>query len=138
MCSAEAEITAAEGAEVPDALVLSWWAISLGEWTGGCVSGSDDELVLPPPQLSELYLGIGNMHPDILSVLGTLDAASDGAELTLNGAYASLNGGADVYVYGVAGLNEGYQGVEGPALETPLEDGSWMLRAIYPFSFGSF
>ena len=46
----------------------------------------------------------------------------------------SIDGGDQIYVYGLAGTEDAYAALSGPSTEVPLEDGPWQLRAIYPFA----
>ena len=79
-------------------------------------------------------LGVGEMHPEVVAVLDSLDGLGDGAESSLNGAYASFDGGDTLYVFGVAGSLAAYEGAGLSAEEAPLPDGTWIVRGLYAFN----
>jgi len=112
----------------PDAVVLAWWRIAAADPTGDCASWTS-------PLSTSVFLGIGDMHPDIEASLDPLDLAA--VSDSLNGAYASLDGGDTVYVYGVAGTVDAYAGAVPAADALPLADGTWTVLAVYPFAYSS-
>lgn len=111
----------------PDEVVLAWWRMTTSEPTGACA-----EWATPLPDT--IYLGIGELHPDILASLDLLGLAS--VSDSLNGAYVSLDGGETVYVYGVAGSAAAFSGESPAADELPLFDATWTVLAVYPFAYG--
>ena len=75
------------------------------------------------------------MHPEVLALVERLDDSLTAASVEhLNGAYARPAGEDRTFVFGAAGLPEAWSGTSGPALSAPLPDGTWSLRAVYPFS----
>lgn len=111
--------------ETPDPSILVWWEAAQSDPEGSCAEW-------PTPVPTPLLLGIGAMHPEILARLEPegLEAGAD----SLNASYISLDRGETIFVYGVAGTTAAYLGDAEPALEAPLVDGVWIIRAIYPFA----
>lgn len=120
-------------AEYPEGLgMVGWWLIQPGEWFGDCGS-----MEIESPVDRSFLLGVGAMHPEMVAVLGSVEAAADGSEETLNGAYASFDGGATIYIFGVAGPAEAFAAEGAPAEALPLADGVWTVLPIYPFAYRS-
>jgi hypothetical protein len=113
---------------VPDDLLVTWWEVTDISWSPDC-----DVVDAESATLESLSLGVGAMHPDILAVLGTLPGVSDGAEGTLNGAYARVEIDGPIYVFGVAGPSAAFAGDAGPVASAPLTDGDWQVRGAYTF-----
>lgn len=127
LCEDSVAVSAIEDvARLPDLNVYTWWEVSHGDPQGPCAAW---EAPVPSP----LLLGVGALHADIRASLDPLDLAE--VADNLNGAYASLDEGATVYVFGVAGTDAAYVGEAEAALEAPLADGVWLVRAVYPFSY---
>lgn len=118
------ELTVEE--DLPDATIYSWWRVEAESPQGSCA-----ELRDPVP--SPVLIGVGAMHPDIFATLDP-EGLADGAS-SLNAAYASINGGEDVYVFGVAGTTAAYLGDAAPADSSLLADGVWIVRPVYPFAY---
>lgn len=116
----------ADAAESPDPVVFSWWEIVSSEAEGDC-----DPWRTPVPD--PLYLGVGAMDPNIEANLSP--AGLDDLDGNLNAAYASIDGGDTVYVYGVAGTEAAWLGVDDAATTGPLSDDTWIIKAIYPFPY---
>lgn len=129
-CEGQADITRFNLLSAPEPEVLVWWQVNLGAWTGTC---ADAGVQVP---LTSLQLGVGALHPELLAVLGTVESAVDGSEESLNGAYARVESGASVYVFGVAGTAEAYAGLGSTALEAPLAAGDWVIEPAYSFAAG--
>ncbi len=110
----------------PDPTIFTWWSVTHGLPQSACA-----EYTSPVP--SPVFMGVGAMHVDIRANLEPADLA-DGAA-SLNAAYASLDGGDTVWVYGVAGTTAAYLGDAAPADSSELADGVWVIRAIYPFDY---
>jgi hypothetical protein len=114
-----------EAKALPHADIYTWWLLSPGEDDGGC-----GEKALPG---SSFYLGFGAMHPDILPGLqGDPDIADPDA---LNGAYASLDAGETLLVFGAAGPMEVWVSGGEPATGPPISDGAWRFEAVYTFGY---
>jgi hypothetical protein len=113
----------------PDPMILTWWAIERGEGTGEC-SGLVDWEDFP----SIVYLGVGEMHPELEAVAGQVENLPEDGHLNLNGAYASVDSATeDTWVYGFAGDSAAWAGAAGPATVVPLSDGEWTLAGVYAF-----
>lgn len=111
---------------VPDPVVFSWWEISPLEPDGDCTPWRS-------PVPSDLQLGVGAMDPNIEANLAP--AGMRELDDNLNASYASLDGGDTVYVFGVAGKDTAWLDVDLAATSGPLDDGTWIIKAIYPFSY---
>jgi hypothetical protein len=114
---------------VPDDLLVTWWDVTDISWTPDC-----DGLTAQSATLESLSLGVGQMHVDIVAVLGTLAGVAEGAEGALNGAYARVETDGPIYVFGVAGLGTAFAGVGDPVERAPLTDGVWQVRGAYTFT----
>lgn len=112
--------------EPPDPQVYTWWRISHDPPAGDCATADD-------PVPDGLLLGIGAMHPEILAGLDRM-GLSEAAD-SLNAAYASLDGGETIYVFGVAGTQTTYEGDGTAAADAALTDGEWQIQALYAFSY---
>ena len=129
MCLVEASATKADAVdETVDPALLALWEFVPGDWTGDCESET-----LSGQLPSSIQLGVGALDDEIVAVMGTSDLVSDGAESSLNGAYASIDGGTTLWVYGLAGTLAAYDGLGATQTETPLDDGMWLLRPLYSF-----
>lgn len=116
----------ADVAEAPDPAVFSWWEVTASEPEGGCGPWRSP---VPDP----VYLGVGAMDPNIEANLSP--AGLDDLDGNLNAAYASVDGGDTVYVFGVAGTEAAWLGVDDAATTGPLSDDTWIIKAIYPFPY---
>lgn len=116
-------------APVPHDSVLAWWSV---DWDGGALScfAADSG-----PGAGHALIGIGVMHPEVEALLGRLEqVTADGAAASLNAAYATLDGDERLLVYGAAGTEQAYAGQGVAASQEPLADGTWLVRAVYPFA----
>ena len=128
LCDESVGVQALQAAEkTPDPMVYTWWEVSPDALIGDCSR-------LDPLESTELLLGVGELHPEILAGLGSLGLTEEAD--ALNGAYVSLNGGQTVYVYGVAGPGEAFEGVGIAATSAPLDAGDWEIRSMYSFVYG--
>ncbi len=91
--------------------LLAWWDVSLT---------NDPSCPLPNP----VRLGIGSYDP-------VLDPAAAAAGLggTLYGLYTA-SPAAELWIFGVAGTPENFDGVTAPVTVPPLPDGSWRLESL--------
>ena len=113
----------------PDPMILTWWLLVRGEGTGTC-SDVVDLSSLP----AELYVGVGEMHPELEAVAGQVEDWLEAPTGHLNGAYARVDPNVDdIWVYGFAGDVNAWAGMDGPATVAPLSDGLWTLRGVYSF-----
>lgn len=127
MCEETLALVGAElEASTPDSEIYTWWRLSPAALAGDCALHDD----VPP---DELRLGIGALQADVRAVLGP--AGYDGVADSLNGAYASLDGGETVYTFGVAGTEAAFAGGTAAATEAPLADGAWTIVALFPFDY---
>lgn len=122
LCEAEVSLQAAADTTSPDPAIYAWWIVEPVLPTGCDGAGLD----LP----AGLLLGVGEMHPDIQARLIMEDTVEPAA---LNGAYASLDGGKTLLVYGAAGPSVAWEGEGAPADKAPLDDGQWSLRPVFSF-----
>jgi len=113
----------------PSEVIYSWWSLVPGTGAGGCA-----EKVKTMPLPARLQLGVGDMHPEISAVLGSVSQLSDGAESIVNGAYVSFDDPETLYVYGVAGLEAAFNGEGSLQEEAPLSDGDYTVLGVYAFA----
>lgn len=127
LCEDPAPFTITEVTEeaAPYTEVLVWWRLGLEAPDTLCDG-------ISAPIGDSIYLGVGEMHPDISAAIEIIDGLDDA--LPLNGAYASLDGSA-VYVFGVAGQDSAYAGEGEVAESAPLADGGWRVEPVYWFSY---
>ena len=111
---------------LPDAVIFAWWQVSAAEPGGDCAPWRSP---VPDP----LELGVGAMDPNIQANLSPAGLAD--LEDNLNASYASLDGGDTIYVFGVAGTDTAWLDVDEAADGGPVEDGTWIIKGIYPFSY---
>lgn len=116
------EVTASD--EAPEEGLLGWWDLQLDPPAADCADRSTDSP-------SEVELGFGLMVPEIAAVLAPEDL--DEVASSLFAAYASFDHGANVYVFGVAGRTDQYDGTAGEATDASLQDGDYEIRGIYTF-----
>ena len=126
VCVAVSKVATLDDTGLPDPAIISWWNLRPVEWSG-CL----EQMHLI--NVEELGIGIGELHHELLAVLDNSPLSVEGSSDSLNGAYASIGGG-QVYVFGVAGLAQAYEGVGNAAVQTPLVSGEWAISALYQFS----
>lgn len=127
ICADSMVITAIQAhVEPPDPMVYTWWRISHDPPEAACD-------ILDDPVPDGILIGIGEMHPEILAGLDLMGLSAEAD--SLNAAYASLDGGDTVYVFGVAGTLSAYDGDASPATDATLADGEWQIQALYAFSY---
>ncbi len=127
-CTAAAPVERVTTLSPPEPEILAWWQLIVGDWSGDCVDAGE---AVP---LEVIQLGVGSLHPEILAVLERVPGAAAGSDLSLSGAYARLETGGPVYVFGAAGLSGAYLGEGGTPTEAPLPDGSWRIEPVYAFN----
>lgn len=113
-------------AESPDPAIYAWWRLEPADLQGACASW-------PSPLPERLLLGVGALGAELRAQLEP--AGLTGLAESLNGAYASLDEGATIYVFGVAGTAPAYAGEVGAVVDAALGDGVWIVRPIYPFAY---
>jgi hypothetical protein len=116
-----------EALAVPHESVYGWWRLEAAPPEGSCASW-------PSPVPSPVLLGVGAMDPDVYALLGTL-GLPEGAADDLNGAYASIDQGSTLWVYGAAGMAAAFDGDGTAAGEVPVQDGPWMLEPLFTFPY---
>ena len=126
-CEATAEVARVSELTPSEPALAAWWQVVAGEWSGTCVDWDQ------PIPVASVQLGVGEMHPEIVAVLDTVEGASAGSEASLNGAYARVESSGDIYVFGAAGLPAAFAGVGEPATLSPLPDGTWTFAPAYAF-----
>jgi len=130
LCESTAVIetaTAMDASQYPEDTLVGWWRFFVeGPKPDGCFAEEYD-FPVPVPML----LGIGPMHPEIIAAVG---ADPDlGSVDSLNGVYASMDGGETIWVFGVIGTDAAYDGTAGPEDSAPLSDGVWSIEPVYSF-----
>ena len=75
------------------------------------------------------HLGIGTLDPQLHPAMQANDL--DPSELSLHAAYIQLEDGDTVYVYGVAGTDEQFEGTADASSESPLPDGTYRVEALH-------
>jgi len=119
--------TAMNASQYPESTLVGWWRIFVGDPTpNGCFT---DEYEFPVPV--PLLVGIGPMHPEIVAAVGAVPSLGDVD--ALNGVYTSMDGGETVWVFGVIGTQDAYDGIAGPEESAPLSDGAWTIEPVYSF-----
>jgi hypothetical protein len=119
--------TAMDASQYPESTLLGWWRIFVGDPTpNGCFTDLY-EFPVPVPML----IGIGPMHPEIVAAVGAVPSLGDVD--ALNGVYTSMDGGETVWVFGVIGTQDAYDGFAGPEESAPLSDGAWTIEPVYSF-----
>ena len=129
LCREAASLSAVDDAAVQPAEFVAWYEVSVDAWDSDC---EDTQAAVPAG--SSFLLGLGELHPEALALLDTLDEADDSADQSLNGAYASFDGGESAYIFGVGGTAEAFEGVGETPTEGPLADGVWVILPLYSFS----
>ncbi|MFT5686510.1 MAG: hypothetical protein ACI8RZ_007466 [Myxococcota bacterium] len=126
LCVQEVALEGVEKIEPTNDVIVSWWQLT---------PTASDHLcgVYDFPLPGVIRIGIGEMHPDIFAAANSLSTID--AEAPLNAAYASISDDGQIYVYGVAGTPEAYEGLGEVAVADPLSDGLWQLKPVYRFSF---
>jgi hypothetical protein len=126
-CEASAQIARVSELAPSESALVVWWQVVAADWSGTCIDWDQ------PIPVASVQLGVGEMHPEILAVLGTVEEAEANAEASLNGAYARVQGAGEIYVFGVAGPPAAFAGVGEPAVAAPLPDGTWTFAPAYAF-----
>lgn len=117
--------------ETPDPTVYHWFRVSLAEPVTDCV----DAAQVP----AELFLGLGDLHPEVeAQLLGLdLDGVSDslyGAYVLLDETQAELDAPDQVALaYGYAGTETDLSGEATARTAAPLPDGDYTLAGVYLF-----
>ena len=125
ICSEVFTLSELTAEKPPDETLYTWWTLTLGKGDGGCIGNA-----LPT---DTLQLGVGTMHPDILPGISSDEDIADPS--ALNGAYASLDDGKTLLVFGAAGLVESWSSGGVPAEASPLTDGIWRIEPVYTFEY---
>ena len=127
-----AETVAIQGAvqedDAPDAVIYAWWGLMDTGPEGDC-----DDYHYNWPVPSPVYVGVGAMDANIAALLEPLGLAA--FEGSLYAAYASVDEGRTVYVYGVAGPEEAFAGEGTASQDAAPTDGVWKVVPIYPFLY---
>jgi len=111
---------------IPYEGLLTWWRLELELIDELCPGVSN-------PLSGPLYLGVGEMDPNISAALSAVEGLS--TSMPLNGAYATLPNSAELFVFGVAGPEAAYAKQGKPAEKAPLEDGLWRIEPVYWFGY---
>ena len=137
-CAEDRAIVAVEQQKAtPDPAVFSWVRLDFEAPKAPC-DGSSDVLA----SKEGLYLGLGELHPDLLPALAGAGFDTDKAPTQLYGVYAAVPGeatcagdsqGASACVFGYGGTQANLDGLEDAAKKAPLPDGTYLLRHVYLF-----
>ncbi|GEM_PF-2459819 len=121
--------------ETPDPSIFHWWQIALGDSAAAC-DGTD---TLP----SELFLGLGQLHPEVEAQL--LSLGLDQVAGSLYGAYVMLDPDQAqldaqdqlALAYGYAGTLEDLAGETTARSAAPLPDGDYAVSGVYLLPLGA-
>ena len=130
LCEANTVIetaTAMDATQYPDEALLGWWRLFVEPSSSESCFSTTYTFPVPVPMM----LGIGAMHPEILAAAGADESLGDISGL--NGAYASMDGGDTVWVFGVIGTELAFEGGLDPEESAPLSDGKWLIEPVYSF-----
>jgi hypothetical protein len=105
----------------PDPAIYTWWEITVPVIGGGCTA------MLPPT----FRIGIGAFDERLTPYLLGLDGVSETASTSLNGAYASVDGDENVWIYGIAGPTEAFEGTGDPVRTAEAVVGSWKIETVF-------
>ena len=129
LCQETGSLSTVLEADVQPPEFVAWYDVTVDAWEADC-----EELQSAVTGGSSFLLGLGELHPEALALLDTLEEAGDSAETSLNGAYASFDGGETAYIFGVGGTAEAFEGVGEAPTDGPLPDGTWLILPLYSFS----
>jgi hypothetical protein len=118
---------------LPDPDVQAWWAVTVGAVdVGACF-----ERGLVVPLSEQLFLGLGEPHPEIKAMLDS-DAGDAPSQWSLvKSVFVALGADADVWVFGLATMDGVSQAspMDPVVLGAEIQNGLWKFKAIYSFSF---
>jgi len=117
----------------PDPMIYQWWRIETAPDDGTC-EGAD---ALP----TSFYLGLGELHIDVLPALTRAGLDADAVAPGLYSAYASIPGGeafcggdtSDACVFGYAGTPTDFDEGAKAVTNAPLPDGLYGVTAAFYF-----
>ncbi len=121
----------------PDDAIYTWVRLDLDASKDPC-EGSTDVLATK----EGLYLGLGELHPDLLPALAGSGFDTDKAPTQLYGVYAAVPGeatcagdsqGSSACVFGYGGTQANLDGLEDASTKAPLPDGTYLLHHVYLF-----
>jgi len=108
----------------------AWWQMRISLEENPCTD-------IALPQLNEqIWLGMGEMHPDIIAGLKMSGAESQA--LPANAAYASIVDGSveNTFVFGFSEVSGEVDDVTEPiGISEPVPDGVWELESVYLFDY---
>jgi hypothetical protein len=130
VCLSTAPVTTMEAVSgtLPDPLLLAWWEISPGEWTGSCQNDAQRPLQQP------FYWGLGAPYEEVTAAAVGNPEVSEAALPHLNTAYARFSSSEVIYAYGVVGDAAAFAGDAELLTRLPLRDGTWSSVPIYSFA----
>lgn len=120
LCSVNRPIESVEPTELRDdeIALAGWWIIDLGE-------PDSDECTVDVPR--QLGIGIGGLDSQLFPAMA---AAGLDPELDLNGLYVRRGLDESVYIFGVAGTEDQFDGEVQDDILT-LTDGTYRLQTLY-------
>ena len=123
--------------QTPDGAIFTWVRLDLDAAKDPCVGSTG---VLDSKE--GLYLGLGELHPDLLPALAGAGFDTEAAPTQLYGVYAAVPGedtcagdsqGASACVFGYGGTQANLDGLDDAATKAPLPDGTYLLQHVYLF-----
>jgi hypothetical protein len=126
LCLQELTLQSVEALKPEHESILAWWRVTPTAVETLCG-------IYDTPLLESLRIGVGQMHPDILAAIEAIPTID--ADAPLNAAFAALSDDSQIYVYGVAGTVEAYEGGGEVATKAPLDDGLWSIKPVYRFTY---
>jgi hypothetical protein len=128
ICAIEIPLQEAEVISPPDPAILAWWSLT--------EDPEVDATNCPLARPAQLELGLGTIDP---SLAPALDASDIDDTASPYGLYARVGwSGIDedtpLWIFGVAGTTEVYDGSVPAVTEGPLPDGTYELRALHLFA----
>lgn len=119
--------------DVPDTEVQIWWSVSMGAVPdGSCLVGAVPEIIP-----TEMFLGLGPLHPEVQAVMGDELDTLGGTGLVLRSVFASIHEESNVWVFGVAGAEarspDSLDGLSTDGLA--VSEGLWKFEGVYGFPY---
>jgi hypothetical protein len=129
VCVSTAPVEAMEAVSgvLPDPLLLAWWEITPGEWSGTCQNEAQR------PLQETFFWGLGAPYEEVVAAAAGNPEVSELALPHLNTAYARFPWSEVIYAYGVVGDAAAFAGEAELLTQLPLRDGTWSTVPIYSF-----
>jgi hypothetical protein len=101
----------------PDPVIFTWWATKVPDVCDRALG-------------TEVRMGLGAYDARLTPYLLGISGIADGAESSLNAAYVSQDG-KQIWVFGVVGPPEAFQGAASPAEDASFMDGGWKIVPVF-------